>query len=240
MRRILPFATGVIFFSLLIGSPLRAGQDSGLDLLHKMQRALGGANRIEAIRDLDWTVRANTFDHAGKAIGQVTKRTRWIRPNYLRLDQVGPGDTYVLYFDGVSGWEVPPGSTRAIGLEGQELQFARGYLNTFMLNIWVADRAGSWLITSPAPNVIRLSSSANRADSYEIKLDPATWLPADPNPRVMEWQEVAGSFPAHEVNSHPDDGSADIWTEKIVSNSGLKPEALRATPPDGRPVLVNH
>jgi hypothetical protein len=178
-----------------------------------MQQALGGADKIEAIRDLDWTVKANTFDHAGRPIGQVMKRTRWIRPNYLRLDQVGPGDTYVLYFDGVSGWEVLPGSTNAIGLAGRELDFARRYLAGFMLNLWTADRTGNSIITSPGPNVIRISTGVGFS---EITLNPATWLPADPNPRVLEWQEVDGiHFPAHEINSHSDDGSADIRTEKV-------------------------
>lgn len=237
MRRVIPFAAGVICLCVLV-PPIRAGRDSGLDLLHKMQHALGGANKIAGIRDLDWTVEAETFDHAGKPIGQVTKRTRWIRPNYLRLDQIGPGDAYVLFFDGVSGWEVLPGSTRVTGLAGRELQFANRYLTGFQMNLCVADRTGNSIITSPAPNVIRISSGA---DYHEITLDPATWLPADPNTKILEWQEVAGvRFPAHEINSHSDDGSADIRTEKIVFNTGLKPEELRAKPSDSKPVLVGH
>jgi hypothetical protein len=237
MGRIAAFATGV-FLSILMVSLLRAGQNSGLDLLYKMQQALGGAEKIEAIRDLDWTVKANTFDHAGKPIGRVTRRTRWIRPNYLRLDQVGPGDTYVLYFDGVNGWEVLPGSTNPIPLAGRELGFAQRYLAGFFLNLWVADRTGNSIITSPAPNVIRIWT---RAGFSGITLNPATRLPADPNPRVLEWQAVDGvHFPAHEVNSHSNDGSADIRTVKVVFNSGLTPQELRAKPPLGRPVLVGH
>jgi hypothetical protein len=95
---------------VLLAGFLASAQDSGLVLLHKMQRALGGSDKIAAIHDLDWTVRAKTFDHNGRPIGSVTKRTRWIRPNYLRLDQVGPGDTYVLYFEGTRGWESCPTS----------------------------------------------------------------------------------------------------------------------------------
>lgn len=64
-------------------------QDQGLALFHKMQQALGGADAIAAIQDLDWTVHADTFNHDGKLLGSVTKRTRWIKPNYLRLDQIG-------------------------------------------------------------------------------------------------------------------------------------------------------
>jgi hypothetical protein len=233
MRRIGLSLFGAIFMSSAL-FPLRAGQDSGLDLIHKMQRALGGADKIAAIRDLDWTVRADTFDREGKPIGQVTKRTRWIKPNYLRLDQVGPGDTYVLYFDGRSGWEILPGTTSVIELAGGELEFARGYLSGFMLNLWVADGSSDSTITSPGPNVIRISSKTNTND---IILNRQTWLPA----QIAEWMNVDGvQFPARELNSHKDDGSADIRTEKVEFNVGLTPGEMAAKPPDGKPVLVNH
>src|SRR2546430_11423342 len=39
----------------------------------------------------------------------------------LRLDQVGPGDTYVLFFDGTSGWEILPDKTVA-DLTGGEIR----------------------------------------------------------------------------------------------------------------------
>jgi hypothetical protein len=91
-----------MILGLLIASSA-LGRDSGLVLFHKMQQALGGARAISAIHDLDWTVQADAFDHEGKLIGSVTKRTRWIRSNCLRLDQTGPDDTYVLYFGGTSG-----------------------------------------------------------------------------------------------------------------------------------------
>lgn len=51
---------------------------------------------------------------------------------------VGPGDTYVLYFDGTSGWEVLPGK-HLTDLMGGELNFARNYLSGFMLNTWLTD-----------------------------------------------------------------------------------------------------
>ncbi|MGA2740366.1 MAG: hypothetical protein ABSG65_23390 [Bryobacteraceae bacterium] len=90
------------YFTLLLVSAAGFGQD-GPALLHKMQQVLGGAGRIDKIRDFDQIVRARTWDRKGNPIGEVRKRTRWIKPNLLRLDQVGPGDTYALYFDGVSG-----------------------------------------------------------------------------------------------------------------------------------------
>jgi len=53
----------------------------GLSLIHKMQQALGGADKIAAIRDFEQTVRAESWNgNTGRPHGEVRKRTRWVRP----------------------------------------------------------------------------------------------------------------------------------------------------------------
>lgn len=136
-----------------------------------------------------------------------------------------------LYFDGTKGWEILP-DKRVLDLAGGELDFAKAYLSGFMLNVWLADRAGGFTITSPAANVIRLSS---KGSTTEITLNPVTWLFA----QTLEWMDVQGiRFPARELNSHKDDGSADIRTEKVAFNIGLDPRELAAKPADLKPVLT--
>jgi hypothetical protein len=100
-----------------------------------MQRTLGGASRIAAVRDYEEMVVAETFSATGEERARVRKRVRWIAPNYLRIDQVGPGSTYVLFFDGVSGWEIMPDRASAdktkggaVALVDAELEFAKGYV----------------------------------------------------------------------------------------------------------------
>jgi len=73
-----------------------------------MQNALGGVTKLSSIHDFDQSVTATTWDRHGRPLGQVRKRVRWVKPNLLRLDQVGPYDTYVLYFNGTAGWEILP------------------------------------------------------------------------------------------------------------------------------------
>src|SRR5437762_13477628 len=178
----------------------------GLQLFHKMQQALGGADRIAAIRDFEQQVRAEAWDgNTGRPLGEVTKRTRWVRPNLLRVDQVGPGSTYVLYFDGAAGWELIPGTQRVVDVAGDELEFARGYVRDFKLRLWLVDRDPSYKITSPSPNVVRVSNG-NLADQIDIAVDPATFLPvkiskltlsdpAHPVPGdevIAEWETVQG------------------------------------------------
>jgi hypothetical protein len=151
-----------------------------------MQTALGGADKIAAIRDYEETVRAKTWNNKDAAIGEVRKRTRWMRnPNLLRLDQIGPGATYVLYYDGTSGsgWEILPDvegpdefktTGKAIALAGDELGFAKSYLSGFQFNMWLADRISGYTVTSPAANVLRIEHDGVASD---FTLDPDTWLP---------------------------------------------------------------
>lgn len=225
-----------------------------------MQTALGGAEKIAAIRDYEETVRAETWNSGGVRIGEVRKRTRWMRnPNLLRLDQIGPGDTYVLYFDGTSGtgWEILPDlkspdafktTGKAIELAGGELRFAKNYLSGFQFNTWLADRIPGYAVTSPAPNVVRIEYDGSATD---LTLDPATRLPvrtagvslANPDRSVVDemryegWTEVAGvRFPTRRANYHDGVKLAELTTEEATHvNSGLAPRELAAKPLDFEP-----
>lgn len=170
---------------------------------------------------------------------------------YLRLDQVGPGDTYVLYFDGTSGWEILPDKTVA-NLAGGELKFTRNYLSGLNLNLWLADRDSNRLITSSGPNVIVIATKGDASQRTEITLDPTTFLPvkqtdislSDPNhpvpseTRFEQWQAIDGvNFPYHIAKFQNGRKVAEITTEQIKLNSGLKAGDLAIKPADLKPVL---
>jgi hypothetical protein len=232
----------------------------GLQLLHRMQAALGGAEKIAAIHDYEETVLAETWNSSGTPLGQVRKRTRWMqRPNLLRLDQTGPRDTYVLYFDNGSGsgWEILPNlkspdlfqtTGKVIELAGGELNFAKHYLSGFQFNLWLADRIPGYTFNSPAPNVLRVEQ---RGGATDFTLDPATWLPlktagvslADPNRPVRaemyygKWIKVAGvRFATERANYHNGVKLAQEKTDgPIRVNAGLTPRELAARPDDFLP-----
>lgn len=158
-----------------------------------MQTALGGAEKIASVRDFEESVRAQAWHNDGRPMGEVRKRTRWIRPNILRLDQVGGEDTYVLYFDGTSGWEILPDKTVA-NLAGGELKFAQSYLSGLNLNSWLADRDRSRVITSSGPNLIVISTKGDSSHRTEFTLDPVTFLP-------VKETDISLSDPSHPVSS---------------------------------------
>jgi hypothetical protein len=90
-----------------------------------MQDALGGGDKLSAVTDIDQRMHATIWNDRGIHLGRVVKRVRWIKPRHLRMDQKGPGDTFALYFNGTSGWEILPGGRAAIALTGGELRFVR-------------------------------------------------------------------------------------------------------------------
>jgi hypothetical protein len=182
-------------------------------------------------------------------------------PNVVRLDQRGPRGTYVLYFDGGSGsgWEILPDlkspdpfktTGTAVPLAGGELQFAKGYLSGFELNLWLADQIAGYSVTSSTPDVLRIEHGG---DATDFTLDPATSLPrksagvslADPDrpvPAEMRyegWREVSGvRFATHRVNYHSGVNRGEVTTEEIRIDAGLRPQDLAAKPADFAPEIT--
>jgi hypothetical protein len=249
MRRRQQFTVAV---ALSLGLSRTGFSEDALRLLHRMQEALGGADKIAAVRDFEETVRAESFDAGGNSIGDVRKRTRWIRPSFLRIDQVGPGSTYVLYFDGKSGWEILPGTDKAVELSGGELEFARAYVRGFFLLMWLADRDPRYKITSPADKVVRISDG-DLSHQLDYTLDPATWLPiketslslSDPGHPLPkdnvyeEWITAGGiRFPSRfSVFRSGVRVARATSVDEARINSGLKLEDLSAKPADGKPAF---
>lgn len=245
--------------SALTQAPPRASSTEGLRLLGKMQTALGGADKIDAIRDYEETVRAKTWNPDGSPLGDVRKRTRWLKsPNVVRLDQIGPRDTYVLFYDGSagSGWEILPDvanpdplktTGKVIALVGGELKFATSYLAGFQFNQWLADRKPGHVVTSPAPNVLRIDRDG---DATDFTLDPATSLPAKSsgvslaNPdrpvqsemRFEGWTTADGiRFPTKRANYHNGLKLGAITDATVRLNRGLTLEQLAAKPANFMP-----
>jgi hypothetical protein len=235
-------ALGQIPILLVLSQSPAAAQD-GLQLLHKMQAALGGSERIAAIHDYEESVQAETWNNEGKLNGEVRKRTRWIKPNCLRLDQVGPDDTYVLYFDGKSGWEILPDKSVLV-LVGDELKFAEKYLFGLRLKLWLADRDSRYLVASPATNVIRISDKNGNANKLDITLDPVSSLPVkqtdgSTETRLEQWSAVQGIQFPHRLSMIKDGAIvAVIRVNKIELNRGLKRDELGEKPQDLKPVMA--
>lgn len=239
---------------LLVFGPVvlwSAGKTSGIDLFHKMQAAIGGADRIAAVHDFEQFERADTWFPDGRARGTVRKRVRFIRPSNLRIDQVGPGDTYALYFDGKSGWQITP-EGKLTDLSASDIRFAQGYLNGLRLNAWLLDRDPDVVFTSDGPNQFAISTRQDPTHKEVITLDPSTFLEvkatgislADPDhpvsseTQIKQWRAFDGiKFPVDTINIHSGKKLAEIFTEDIRLNRRLKQVDLAAKPADLKPAM---
>lgn len=225
--------------------------ETAMQLFHEMQLALGGAQNILAIYDFDQTVRADTWDRQGRPLGTVRKRVRWIRPNYLRIDQLGSYDTYVLFFDGRRGWEIMPDKS-VRDLSGGELIFAQNYLHGLDFNLWLADRNPSTVFASPAENILVITPQGDKSRSITVTLDPFTHLPikqgstshSDPNRPVPaytvpdEWRTIKRvKFPGRIRNFHQGRMLAEITVESMQVDLGINASALSMKPADLKPVI---
>jgi hypothetical protein len=213
-----------------------------------MQTALGGRDKLSSVIDIEQRLEADTWDHRGRHIGHVVKRIRWISPGHLRMDQIGPGDSFVLYFDGMTGWEILPGGKAAIPLRDGELRFAQQQHRSFPLSLWLADRDPRFAVTSPTANVLRIAERAHPDDpvhQVDLTIDPQSGLPvaertlslaAPDRPswfetRLSDWTSVDGvRFPRRNEVLFNGTRLAAITVTSVVLNSGLSISDLATKP----------
>lgn len=230
-------------------------QPGAAPLLRRMQDALGGSDRLAAVTDIDQHITADAWDDRGRHLGQVVKRIRWVAPGHLRMDQVGPGNTFVLYFDGTAGWEILPGGVAAIPLSDGELRFAQKQHRDFPLRMWLADRDAAFAVTSPAAHVLRIADRQQPDDPIhrvDLTLDPHSALPlvertlslAMPDrpswfeTRLSDWMSVDGvRFPRRSEVFFNGARLAAITVTSVRLNSGLSIASLAAKPPNLTPVV---
>jgi hypothetical protein len=137
-------------------------------------------------------------------------------------------------------------------LAGGELKFAQDYLSGLNLNLWLADRDPSRVITSSGPNVIVVSTKGDSSQGSEIALDPVTFLPvketdishSDSNhpvpseTRLEQWRTIDGvKFPQRITKFQSGRKLAEITVEQIKLNGGIKAGDLAIKPPDLKPVM---
>ena len=222
--------------------------EHGMALLRRMQAALGGAERLMAVRDVDWTTVGKTWTAAGEPGPDATRRIRWIRPNILRKDQ-RVGEVIVSYFfDGEGGWELIP-DAGLIELKDRELEFVRGEAGGFYPGKWLPDRNPRLRVTAGGPDIVRVTKrGAERGKDFVV--DPESGLPlhalATPlsgkpttgyrrvgqRLEFVEWQTVDGIKWPHKLrNFHDDVMLVELTTTAIVINSGLEIVELSRKPP---------
>ena len=137
---------------------------------------------------------------------------------------------------------------------GDELRFARAYAAGLEFKSWLADRDPDNVFTSSRPYTIDISTKDDPSHKDEITLS-SDFLPikrtsissADTGHPVTgqalqfdQWESSGGvKWPRHRINFHSRQKVAEIWTDKLVINRGMKSGELAIKPADSKPVMCD-
>lgn len=218
----------------------KAGPESlaeGRRLLQKAQQALGGADRLAAVKDYVQTADIQ-IQTAGGAM-KARQTNRWVAPSHFRQDASLPFGNISTYFDGGTGWlSTPQGTTP---LPPQVQQQAGDETFRVFFRLLLSDRDPERTVNAAGPGVIEISGKQGRL--VRLHLDQ-TGMPAKQvyrsagmgGPSEVEdiyeaWMETGGLRLPQKVTVNRGGGKfADVTIQEWKLNTGLKVEDLSKQP----------
>ena len=211
----------------------------GKTLLERAQQAMGGAEKLAAVKDSSHQVSATMQGPQGSM--KAEQQNFWIAPNHFRQESQLPFGKITAYSDGKTGWIAGPQGAQP--LPPPILKQIQGELFRNPFTLLLSDRDASRTVSAVGPNRVRISDS--QGESAEIEVDPKTGLPlsasfqavqmggapADVTVTWSDWRDVSGlklPFKAAISRGNQPGGDATVTDWKI--NSGLKTEDLAKQP----------
>ena len=213
-----------------------ASLDKARKLLARAQQAMGGAEKLAAVKDLTEVAEVK-MQTPGAAI--TAKQTnRWRAPSVFRQDAELPFGKLSTYYDGQAGWmNTPQGNMPITEPVAKQLQ---GELFRQWFSLLLSDRDASRTVNCPGDSTLEISDKAGNL--ARLSLDEKTGLPlkmtydsvamGGPPQSVEEtfsdWQEVDGiKLPSHITITQSGQKFAEVTVNQWKLNSGLKEEELK-------------
>jgi hypothetical protein len=211
----------------------------GKELLQKIQTAVGGPDKLAAIKDLTLNLTTQLDQSAGGLKGEQVNQ--WLAPNHFRQDAKYPFGVIAVYFDGSAGWIHSQQSTVSLPAP-QRAQIGIELFRTWpalLLSDQMADRKVSLV----APGLIEISD--DKGNTIHITVDPVTNLPTkeeyqlkQPNGPaanvailLSDYKPVAGVLlPRKQSLLQNGKKSAEITVNDALANTGLKQAILSRQP----------
>jgi hypothetical protein len=213
--------------------------EQGRELLQRAQRAMGGAEKLAAVKDAMHKMEIAFEPAAG---GFKMKQTSlFVAPDQIRHEQEGPSGKGVFYSDGKAGWMSTPQGVQP--MTADVLRAAKGVIFRQTATLLLSDRDASRRVKAIGDNAVEISTTDGL--SVRLEFDPATGLLArqlytetsangSPSERVEElsdWRDVGG-VKTYFKGALRENGAKML--ELIVSewkiNSGLTAEQLSKKP----------
>jgi zinc protease len=217
--------------------PAAAAQ--GTALLKRVQQAMGGADKLAAVKDMTESAEMARTPAAGGL--KIKQQNRWIAPTIFRQDLILPIGTIVAFCDGKSGWLSQPQGV--FPMPPTVVKQAQGEIFREWVTLVLSDRDASRTVTASGPSAVDISGTEGQ--SVHIEIDQATGLPArqiyketgmgGPPSEVTEtfsdWRDVDGiKLPFKVLMEQNGQKVGEATVSEIKLNSGLKPEELSKKP----------
>ena len=216
-----------------------ASLQKGAELLRKVQHAVGGAEKLAAVKDV---VEQTDFQVDPAAGGMRVQQTnRWMAPLHFRQESRFPAGTVAAYSDGKGGWIVTPQG--AGPLAGPQLQQVQGDLFRLYFRLLMSDRMPdrkvnlvedhTLEITGPAGESVRMvvNPKNNLPDRVVYRTVHVAGPPADVEDRFARFQEVSGiQVPFQVTIVQGGRKFAEVTVRDYKINTGLTVEELSKKP----------
>ena len=174
----------------------------GKQMLQRAQQAMGGADKLAAVKDMTHTLELALEPAAGGF--KVQQVSMYLAPGQIRQEQTLPFGKVIVYSDGKSGWLSTPQGVQSMPAE--VLKQTQGVIFRQHSALMLSDRDTSRTVNAVAENIVEVSDTSGM--SVRIEFDPATGLPA------------------REVYTEPGQSGAPAQTTDILSDwrevSGIK------------------
>jgi zinc protease len=214
-----------------------AGLQLGKQILARAQQAMGGADKLAAVKDF------TQIDLRPLENGSPGKETlRWLAPVSIREDLDTGGRKIALYSDGKTGWI--SSSAAFMGLTPAHLKQIQGDIFRVSFTLLLSDRVPDRTVYGLDENTIEISDKSG--NTAQVVLDPQTSLPTKVLYRMVDansgasmyaeddlsdFRDVSGiKLPYHITEIRNGQKTSDVAVTEIKLNSGLKLQDLNKRP----------
>ncbi|HXA65530.1 MAG TPA: pitrilysin family protein [Bryobacteraceae bacterium] len=212
-----------------------ASLEKGKALLQRVQQALGGADKLSAVKDLQY--QANVEIQTPGAVMKVKQTNTFLAPSSLRQDIELPFGKQSVYSDGSAGWMA--------GMQGMQalppavVKQVRGELFRQIALLAMSDRDANRTVNYTGEGTLEISSKDG--ENVRLEVDEKTGLPSKTSYReggqgtvsqiFADWRDVNGiRLPFEWTTMQGDKKFATVKIDSYKINSGLTAEVLSKKP----------
>jgi len=205
-----------------------ASEAQGKRLLERVQKAMGGMDKLVGIKDISYDADVTIFT-PGAAM-KAKQKNSYVLPASLRQELELPFGKQVVFSNGTGGWIMSPQGMMAMPPDA--LKQAQGEVFRVLFHLAVCDAC---TVSAVGNDTVELAGK--NGEAARLVIDPASGLPAklyyDGNTETAysDWQETGGvRAPSHWTVMRDGQKFAEIQVHGYQLNSGLTDQELSRKP----------